>query len=51
MGWVRRTDIGPTVWETPDGKLYYHFDQTEPALQVLRDASKRWDVPTNGNKP
>lgn len=33
MGWRRRTDLGPTVWERPDGTLYHHYNEREPALQ------------------
>ena len=32
-GWVRRSDIGPGVWEKPDGKLYTApHDEWEPTI-------------------
>jgi hypothetical protein len=35
MGWVRRTDIGPDIWEKPDGNLYRHRNKGEPELAVF----------------
>lgn len=33
--WVRRRDIGPNVWERPDGSLYAHKDGSEPVITII----------------
>jgi hypothetical protein len=35
MGWVKHSSMDGEVWEMPDGKLYAHFDGSEPILTVL----------------
>lgn len=35
MGWLRRPELGPNVWELPCGCLYAHFNGGEPRFQVI----------------
>jgi hypothetical protein len=45
-GWVRRSDLGPRVWEQPDGALYTHCDDHEPMIATLPPANwRRYDEP------
>lgn len=34
-GWVRRSDLGPDVWELPDGTLRRHHSKGEPKIASL----------------
>lgn len=38
VGWVRRTDLGPDVWELPDGTLRQERHKGEPVIVRLKDA-------------
>lgn len=31
-GWMRRRDLGPNVWELPDGTLRKHHNDSEPVI-------------------
>jgi hypothetical protein len=41
MGWQRRSDLGPDVWEQPDGALYQARPGEEPCIQVLTPLTER----------
>lgn len=44
-GWVPRPDIGPNVWEMPDGMLYKaHPDEGEPRLATLPGLRSAYDA-------
>lgn len=45
-GWVRRRDLGSNVWELPDGRLWRHYDDSEPTIE-RRDILKFQET-TNG---
>lgn len=41
FGWIRRSEIGPAVWEKPDGTLHTHFSTAEPILHRRRSPTFR----------
>lgn len=35
MGWIKRPDMGPRVWETKNGTLYGHYENKEPTFLTI----------------